>query len=145
MSDLSKIITSQVLNLFSSKFTGKAGKLLKNNSRTLKFLGYVQGHFSRIGTKEGLGRFQAVLRMIRAFARGEYRQMPWRTAISLTGALLYLASPIDIIPDFLPALGLMDDIWLLTKVFSLAGKDIEDFLAWESGVRTITVGEAAVQ
>ena len=145
MSQLSKIITDQVLSLFSSKFTGKAGKLLKNNSKTLKFLGYVQGHFSKVGAKDGLGRFQTVIRMIRAYARGEYKQMPWRTLLSLTGALLYLVAPIDIIPDFLPGLGLLDDIWLLTKVFSLAGKDIENFTAWESGIRTITVGEAALQ
>ncbi len=143
MSELSKIITNQVMNLFTSKFTGKAGKLLKNNSKTLKFLGYVQGHFSSVGMKEGMGRFQTVLRMLRAFSKGEYKQLPWRTLVSITAALLYLASPIDIIPDFLPMLGLMDDIWLLTKVFSLAGKDIEDFLAWENGTRTVAVEAAA--
>jgi uncharacterized membrane protein YkvA (DUF1232 family) len=145
MSELSKVIRDQVLNLFTGKFMDRAGKLLKNHNRTLKFVKYVQEHFTKVGLKEGLGRFQVVLRMIRAYAAGEYKQMPWRTAISVTGALLYLVAPIDIIPDFLPAIGLMDDFWLLTKVFSLAGKDIEDFTAWETGLRTITIGEAAIQ
>lgn len=139
MSELNAILKDQVVRLFSSKFTGKAGKLLKNRAKTLTFISFVSGHFSKVGRKEGLARFQTVLRMIKAYASGEYRQLPWRTLVSLMGALLYLVSPIDIIPDFLGALGLIDDIWLLTKVFALAGKDIEDFLAWESGMRTVTV------
>lgn len=139
MSELNAILKDQVLKLFSSKFTGKAGKLLKNRAKTLTFITFVSGHFAKMGTKEGLARFGVALRMIRAYARGEYKQLPWRTLVSITGALLYLVSPIDIIPDFLGAIGLIDNIWLLTKVFSLAGKDIEDFQAWEDGSRTVTV------
>lgn len=139
MSELNAILKDQVLKLFSSKFTGKAGKLLKNRAKTLTFITFVSGHFAKMGTKEGLARFGIALRMLRAYARGEYRQLPWRTLVSITGALLYLFTPIDIIPDFLGALGLIDDIWLLSKVFSLAGKDIEDFQAWESGIKTIAI------
>lgn len=35
--------------------------------------------------------------------------MPWGPILSIAGALLYGASPIDMIPDIIPVLGLLDD------------------------------------
>lgn len=39
-----------------------------------------------------------------------YKQNPWVTTIA---SLLYIISPIDILPDFIPILGQIDDLLLL--------------------------------
>ncbi len=45
---------------------------------------------------------------------------PWASKAIAVGALLYAISPIDAIPDFIPAFGLIDDVGIvLTAIASL--------------------------
>ena len=46
--------------------------------------------------------------MLRASAKQEF-DVPWATVAALTATLLYLISPIDVMPDFIPGLGFLDD------------------------------------
>ena len=72
-----------------------------------------------------------VTRLLKAYASGEYRQLPWKTLIRIIAVLIYFVSPIDILPDFLPIVGLTDDIALMLWLFSGIKDDIEKFRQWE--------------
>jgi len=37
-------------------------------------------------------------------------RVPWSVKAGLAGAALYLASPVDLIPDFIPVVGYLDDL-----------------------------------
>ncbi len=37
------------------------------------------------------------------------REVPGRCKLALAGLVVYLASPIDLVPDFLPVIGVLDD------------------------------------
>jgi uncharacterized membrane protein YkvA (DUF1232 family) len=41
------------------------------------------------------------------------REVPARCKLALAGLVLYLASPIDLVPDFLPVIGVLDDAILV--------------------------------
>jgi uncharacterized membrane protein YkvA (DUF1232 family) len=45
---------------------------------------------------------------------------PWGAVISLFAALLYGASPIDLIPDFIPLIGWIDDAVIVPILLVLA-------------------------
>jgi uncharacterized membrane protein YkvA (DUF1232 family) len=45
---------------------------------------------------------------------------PWGAILSLIVALLYGASPIDLIPDFLPIVGLLDDAFVVPFMILIA-------------------------
>jgi uncharacterized membrane protein YkvA (DUF1232 family) len=72
-------------------------------------------------------------RMVKAYASGEYRIIPWSTIIKIVAVLIYFISPIDVIPDFLPVVGLTDDLALVMWLFSSLKTDLENFIAWEKG------------
>ncbi len=72
-----------------------------------------------------------VTRLLKAYASGEYRQLPWKTLIRIIAVLIYFVSPIDILPDFLLIVGLTDDIALMLWLFSGIRDDIEKFRQWE--------------
>ena len=77
-----------------------------------------------------------VTRLLKAYASGDYRQLPWKTLIRVIAVLIYFVSPIDILPDFLPIVGLTDDIALMLWLFSGMKDDIEKFRQWEVGATT---------
>jgi uncharacterized membrane protein YkvA (DUF1232 family) len=62
--------------------------------------------------------------------KGRY-PFPKRTAIVLTLAFLYLISPIDIAPDILPVVGLVDDVAVVAFAASLIRGDLENYRAWK--------------
>ena len=49
-------------------------------------------------------------------------EVPWQFKAVAVGALVYLISPIDAVPDLLPLVGLLDDVAVITAaVASLGG------------------------
>ncbi|MQA96035.1 MAG: DUF1232 domain-containing protein [Streptosporangiales bacterium] len=78
----------------------------------------------------GLGaRVRALPRLARAVARGEYR-LTGRLALMLLG-LAYIVSPVDVLPEFLPIIGVADDIGVLMWLVGSALGETERFLTWE--------------
>lgn len=71
------------------------------------------------------------IRMIRAYKNKSYTQVPWKSILMLTAGLVYFIMPFDLVPDFLPALGILDDASILLWIFATLRKDIEKFEAWE--------------
>ena len=74
----------------------------------------------------------SMVRLIKAYAAGRYRKVPWRTVSLSIAALLYFISPLDAMPDFLPAFGLVDDAFVVAWVMRGIQKDLERFRDWES-------------
>ena len=70
-------------------------------------------------------------RLTRAWASGGYAAIPKRTLALVLTALVYFLVPTDLVPDFLPWTGLLDDATLIAWVVSSASDDIERFRAWE--------------
>ncbi len=70
--------------------------------------------------------------LLRAWARREYTAVPWRTLAAVMAVLIYFLNPFDLIPDFLPGLGLVDDATLVGLVVASIGEDLAQFREWAS-------------
>ena len=78
---------------------------------------------------------QVLARLIRAFVRGDYRDVSKATMGLIVGALVYFVSPIDAILDHLPLAGYLDDAAILAWVMSEVRAEVEAFRQWEARVR----------
>lgn len=72
-----------------------------------------------------------LVRLVRAYVRGEYNDVPWESIALVVGALLYFVSPIDLIPDFVPVAGYVDDAAVIGFVIKSIGNDLREFRDWE--------------
>ena len=72
-----------------------------------------------------------LISMIKDFLSGTYRKMPFWVIGSVVFALLYVLSPIDLIPDFIPVIGLVDDAAVLGLCLTLVEKDIQTYQNWK--------------
>lgn len=73
----------------------------------------------------------ASIRMARASKNRTYTKMPWRSMMLVVGGIVYFIMPLDLIPDFLPVVGFLDDATIMLWIFNALRKDIEAFEAWE--------------
>lgn len=73
-----------------------------------------------------------MVRLVRSYASGEYRAIKTGTIISGLAVLLYVLSPIDLIPDFIPVLGWLDDLSLISWFVGKFRGELTSFRDWEA-------------
>ena len=76
--------------------------------------------------------FQAMLRLIRAYAAGAYRDIPESTLVVVIAAIIYVVNPLDVIPDSVPALGYLDDATVIALAVKRSREALDDFMTWEA-------------
>jgi uncharacterized membrane protein YkvA (DUF1232 family) len=75
---------------------------------------------------------QAMLRLIRAYYRGEYRNVRFANLVLIIGAIIYVLDPWDLIPDWIPGIGYLDDATVLAFAIQKTRQTLNDFIAWET-------------
>lgn len=81
---------------------------------------------------EILDSIGAVFRLLGAYARGDYRDISFESLALVVASIIYFVMPIDVLPDFILGLGLVDDAALLAYTFRVVADDIKAFLDWEA-------------
>ena len=79
--------------------------------------------------------------LIKDYYKGNYRDIPYKTISAGVVGLLYTLNPIDIIPDFIPFIGHIDDALVLTFCLKLIEKDLQKYQTWkqsQTAVKTAT-------
>jgi uncharacterized membrane protein YkvA (DUF1232 family) len=119
----------------TKKFRSKAEKYKNDPEATNKLLEEAQAKAKK--QKGPLsGRFDDIMtlvRLVRAYVKGEYRDVPWETIALAIGALIYFISPIDAIPDFIPVVGYIDDAAVIGFVVASVYTELNNFRDWETG------------
>jgi len=72
-----------------------------------------------------------LVRLLKSWKDGSYRGLSMRTLASCAVALLYVLSPVDVIPDFIPGIGLIDDAAVLALLLHSLAQDLAAFRIWE--------------
>jgi uncharacterized membrane protein YkvA (DUF1232 family) len=76
--------------------------------------------------------FMAMIRLIRAYYRREYRDIPWQHFLLIIAAIIYFVMPFDAIPDWIPFAGMIDDAFVISFALRSVRADLDAFMAWET-------------
>jgi uncharacterized membrane protein YkvA (DUF1232 family) len=69
--------------------------------------------------------------MLRDSIAGRY-SVPFRTLAAVAVTLLYLANPFDLIPDFIPGIGFIDDVFMVSLCLKFISADLEEYREWRN-------------
>ena len=82
---------------------------------------------------EVMDDFRSLVRLVVAYARGNYRDIPPDSLAVVVGGLVYVVSPLDLIPDAIPVAGYLDDAVVIGWVIKSVRQELDAFRAWEVG------------
>ncbi len=75
-------------------------------------------------------RVTALNLLIDAWRRKEYKDISLVNLVLGVSILVYFVSPYDVVPDFIPIIGKIDDDFLLRKGLAILDIEIEKFQRW---------------
>jgi len=82
-----------------------------------------------------LGKFvddcKLLIALVKDYWRGRYKEIPYWTIAAIVAALLYVLNPLDLIPDFIPGLGQIDDAAVVAACLLLVRKDLQKYKQWK--------------
>lgn len=116
-----------------SRYLARAREVLQEPRKVLELLRQVPDKLRKSPSVSYLGaRISVAVRLLRAWMKGEYAAVPHTTLVALLAALIYFVFILDLIPDFLFWVGILDDSAVLTYVLTRFNKDLQEFEAWEA-------------
>ncbi len=113
-----------------------AVKVLSQPERVNQLVSTSKKKLSELELKENdfkgiLGTISTFIRMLKAFRSGRYN-IPWSTILLVAGALIYFVVPLDMLPDFIPITGYVDDFAVVMAIFNKVKEEVVSFQAWEN-------------
>lgn len=109
----------------------KAEILLHDENKLEIFLQKIENKLTIVPiVGNALSYIPVMISMIRSYVRKEYTEIPIGSIISMISALIYFVSPVDIISDFLPVVGYLDDAAVVAACIKLVKSDIDAYKQW---------------
>ena len=127
-----QISKNAVFNLFinrAAKLLGRPFKLVTILNETADKLADAKSKDNKF--KQLFDVALTLVRLVQSYIKGEYRDVNNSTIISGLAVLLYVLSPIDLIPDFIPVVGFLDDLSLVSWFVGKFQVEVIHFREWE--------------
>lgn len=91
---------------------------------------------NQVDKDRGLERYakdlMLLMSLVKDYYQGNYRNIPYKTVSAAVVGLLYVLNPIDIIPDFIPFIGQIDDALVIGFCLRLMEKDLNKYKTWKN-------------
>ena len=124
------------MNKFFNSALRHAASAIGNRSRLLSLLSRLalklkETNWKNVNAGAARDKLFVLGRLIKAYALGDYREVPWKTILLIVAAVIYFVNPLDLVPDIIPLTGLTDDFAVLLWVYNSVSNEIERFIEWE--------------
>jgi uncharacterized membrane protein YkvA (DUF1232 family) len=114
----------------------RAKSAVQDNDRLRELLIDVGEKLVKVGDGTGESKnfvklLKMLIRMVSSHISGAYRSFSPMTLLMTAFCLIYFMTPLDLIPDFVPALGFTDDLAVTVMIMKRFTEDIDKYREWE--------------
>lgn len=126
-------VSDSRIDIEYKKRFNKAQKLLDDPKKLETTLQKLDKKFKKISiVGETLSLVPEMIDLVRSFIKKEYKNIPVGTIIGIISALIYVLSPIDLVPDAIPGAGLLDDASVVLLCLNSGAKDdLKKYRKWK--------------
>ena len=118
---------SDILN----RMTGEAKDFINNPSRLDQLLTDLEAKLRELpAIGETVSGLPVVIAMVKSWIKKEYDISP-KVLATIVGAILYLVKKKDLIPDYIPVVGIADDVAVLTLALKFVQPELDAYRAWK--------------
>ena len=113
-----------------------AENVIKNPSQVDDLLIQLEEKLKTVPTiGETLSDLPLMIAMVKAWITKEYTVVSPKVIACLVGAILYLLKKGDLIPDYIPLIGIADDLAVMGLALKLSEPELKAFAEWRAQQR----------
>ena len=128
---MKKPINEQDVKKTLDQFSKQAEETVRDPDKLRQLLHNIESKLSTVPkVGEKLAAIPVFVSLLRSYQRKEYTEIPYKSLIAIAGALIYFLAPVDLIPDFIPVVGYVDDAAVLAFVLTQVKKDVDAYKQW---------------
>ncbi len=125
---------SSIENKYFKKAQRRAKSVVGNKEKLAHLIERSKDKLTEVGNLKLIENAKIFIRMVKAYANGSYREVPLKSIVIVVAALLYFVMPLDLIADFIPVTGFVDDFAVILWVYRHLQVEIDAFVVWEKGL-----------
>lgn len=121
----------KLLEEFKEKWMSKAKEYVQTPERIKKLIPQIKEYLSKKGLKEVKEKVILLIDYISDIVNGNYKDYNVKAFLYVVAAMIYLVSPIDVIPDFILGIGLTDDVAVILFVLREISLELDKYKEWK--------------
>lgn len=121
----------KLLEEFKGKWMSKAKEYVQTPERIKKMIPQIKEYLSKKSLKEVKDKVILLIDYLSDIVNGIYREYNVKSLLYVVAAMIYLVSPIDVIPDFIFGVGLTDDVAVILFVLREAALELDKYKEWK--------------
>ncbi len=113
--------------LANSSWVQEAKAFINDKEKMQNLLNRFKEFFNNSSLEEIKDNMKEAFNYVSDVFSGRYRDYSMTALITLVAGMVYVVSPIDIIPDFIPVVGFTDDITVFLFVLKSVNDELERY------------------
>lgn len=113
--------------LADSSWVQKAKAFINDKEKMQNLLNRFKEFFNNSSLEEIKDNMKEAFNYVSDVFSGRYKDYSMTALITLVAGMVYVVSPIDIIPDFIPVVGFTDDITVFLFVLKSVNDELERY------------------
>lgn len=121
----------KLIEEFKEKWMSKAKEYVQTPERIKKLIPQIKDNLSKKGLKEVKEKVILLIDYLSDIVNGNYKDYNVKALLYVVAAMVYLVSPIDVIPDFILGVGLTDDVAVILFVLREVSLELDKYKEWK--------------
>ena len=128
-----------VNRFLKGKWFAKSNSILSNKKNVMLVIATLRNYMKAGGLKKVSKDLSLMADYVSDIIQGHYHNYNKSSIILALAGLIYVVSPLDVVPDFLP-LGFLDDITIITWAIAKIANELSKYSQWKKTLITTTSG-----
>ena len=125
----------KLFEVFKDKWLSRAKEYIQTPERIKKLIPQIKEYLSKNGLKEVKDKVLLLIDYLGDIVNGNYKDYNGKALLYVVAAMIYLVSPIDVIPDFIFGVGLTDDVAVILFVLREVSLELDKYKEWKLNIK----------
>jgi len=121
-----------VSEFLNGKWLQQAKEYLSNSEKMQELLKNVTSYVNKEGLAKVKDKIVLMYDYVKDIITGKYTDYSMSNLAIIVAALIYVVSPLDLVPDMIIALGLLDDVAIVTWAIGVVDTELTNYSEWKN-------------